>query len=491
MDRNNQKKFINKIDKKNSKKAQERDITSDIVINFKYDDFEPVANKYKPCYRKNSGVMYYENVDILDQSRFRFILKLKDGNSNYTKYAYQVNTNLQWEDILAVIYYSAEIYNCAICLEKKLVCPMITRCGHIFCWPCIFNYHDYWTKSSINKKLPKCPLCQEKVHMYQLKFCEILNCMNYSASTNINIDHSTHYATFNLIMRDKKAPTLYNIFYDPDLEYYKKTLVRNTKDIFSFLPLENQEEFGFSRVFLTNPRLVLKRYMNVRAELEAGLKDEASEYNDERKIACLTKLIDFMNSKIEEIKENNQELRNEDSDNELENEEILPGNEEDATDTAEKEETNRSREEITSDVIAENQSTIDEELTKNANVEALDLKNFVYFYQEQFGDIYYLHPINYQILLAEFQNEESLPVVFSGKILEIEMHQVTPQIKNQYKFLSHLKVGSLFFFIEVDLRQNVSNHTMKSFHNILKDRAKIRSSIKREEDHYDNYVKDL
>lgn len=476
MDRKNQKKSSNIIEKKSSKKDKKIDITNDIVINFKYDDYEPVINKYKPSYRKSSGVMYYDNIDILDQSRFRFILKLKDGSNNYTKYANQVNTNLHWEDILAVVYYSAEIYNCAICLEKKLVCPMITRCGHIFCWPCIFNYHDYWTKSSINKKVPKCPLCQEKVHMYQLKFCEILNCMNYSASNGNSSDYSTHYATFNLIMRDRKAPTLYNIFYDPDLEYYKKTLLKDTKDTFSFLPFEDQEEFGFSRVFLTTPSLVMKRYINVRAELEAGLKDEVSEYNDERKVACITKLLDFMNVKVQELKEKNVDLKTEDSDNEAE----FPENEE-----------SKSAEEVTSDVIAENQSTIDDELTKTNSTNALDLKKFVYFFQEQFGDIYYLHPINYSILLAEYVNEESLPAVISGRILEIEMHQVTPQIKNQYKFLSHLKIGSLFFFIEIDLKQNVSNHTLKTFHNLLKDRAKIRNSIKREEDHYDNYVKDL
>ena len=48
------------------------------------------------------------------------------------------------------------------------------------------------------------------------------------------------------------------------------------------------------------------------------------------------------------------------------------------------------------------------------------------------------------------------------------MHQITPYLKNKYPFLNHLKIGSLFFFVEIDMKQIVSNHTLKNFHNILK-----------------------
>jgi hypothetical protein len=71
------------------------------------------------------------------------------------------------------------------------------------------------------------------------------------------------------------------------------------------------------------------------------------------------------------------------------------------------------------------------------------------------------------------------------------MYQVTPSIKNRYPFLNHLKIGSLFFFVEIDMKPNVSNHTMKRFHHLLKERAKIRYNIIREEEHYDNYVQNL
>jgi hypothetical protein len=67
------------------------------------------------------------------------------------------------------------------------------------------------------------------------------------------------------------------------------------------------------------------------------------------------------------------------------------------------------------------------------------------------------------------------------------MHQVTPTMINRYKFLNHLKLGSMFFFVEVDLKPLVSNHTLKQYYHLLKDRAKVRSTIRREEEHY-NYI---
>lgn len=71
------------------------------------------------------------------------------------------------------------------------------------------------------------------------------------------------------------------------------------------------------------------------------------------------------------------------------------------------------------------------------------------------------------------------------------MHQITPYIKNKYKFLSHLRIGSLFFLVEIDMKPLVSNHTLKHFYQILKDRSKIRNSIRREEEHYNNYIQNM
>jgi hypothetical protein len=378
----------NEKNRSRKKAGKGQDISKEISVSFRYEDFDHTAYYYMPGVKKNSGRYYYDSVDILDQSQFRYILNLSDLHKNYSKYSYQTNSNIQWEDINTVIYYSTEVYTCPICLEKKLICPKITRCGHIFCWPCLLNYYDYWTKISVNKKIPNCPLCKTKISVHQIKFCEILESVNYSdISTN---EQNTHHITFNLIMKDRKAPTLYNTFYDPDLYFYKNNISKNQKDIFTFIPFENQEQFSFSRIFLTTPQLLQKRYTKIKFELQNALKDELSSYADEMKIESITKCLEMIENKIKSLKDNNVDLENQ-------NEEF----------DEEMEISDRSTSKKGEDKGNENRSTIDDEL--KLQDEKIDLKSFLYFYQENNGDIYYLHPIDYTILLAEYENEEHLP----------------------------------------------------------------------------------
>ena len=68
------------------------------------------------------------------------------------------------------------------------------------------------------------------------------------------------------------------------------------------------------------------------------------------------------------------------------------------------------------------------------------------------------------------------------------MHQITPFLLNKYSFLNHLKIGSIFFFVEIDMKPNVSNKTLKKFSQVLKERDKVRNNFRREEEYYHNYV---
>jgi len=408
------------------KKSKAKDISNDIVLNFKYDDFEPISNKYQPSFRKQHGKIYYDNVDILDQNRYKFIVYKEDVGggeekkykqiNKFPKYSSKNNSNILWEDINTIIYYSVDIYTCPICLEKNLICPQITRCGHIFCWPCLISYYDFWTISAIAKKIPKCPLCKEQLDLNNTKFCEILNCVNYLSSSDdglstsnleketynkekmhpsSNSTYQTHFMTFNLIMKDKKAPVLYNTFYDPYLEYYKNHV--NKGNIFNFVPLETDEVFSFSRIFSTTPELTLKRYLKIKQNLEYALKEELEAFSDERKIKSLTKCLEEIQQEIKYIDIYLQS----------------PNNKTEIEENKEEEEINLSISTSENKLIQEksisnneNQSTIDDDVNKH---DQIDYNNFIYFYQEQFGDIYYLHPLNYSILITEYGGEENLP----------------------------------------------------------------------------------
>lgn len=430
------------LSSKVQKKKDAKDISDKIVLNFKYDDFDPNNEKYHPRFRKRQEHIQIDDVNILDQNRFRFIIK-NDSSfyDNFTKYEKGNYTNIKWEDIKIVIYYCVENYQCPICLENEMICPVITNCGHVFCWPCLISYYNFYTVTAVNKKIPKCPLCSNKIDLVhnKQKFCEIVKCYNYTTSDNNN-----NTITFNLIMRDKLGPNLYNTFFDNDLSLWKETERYEMKNV----PYEETDTFSFGRVFYSSKELMRKRYQNYKEELEKGLKEELDFYADETRINCL-------NQCIEEIKK--------------------------VIDDNEKEEDYQN--------INENVKENEKKEEHNEEEYQINYKKYFFFYQENYGDIYFLHPLLYEIFIEEYKSEGELPTEIHGKILDIEMHQITYQLKKIYPFLSHLRIGSLIFFIEIELGNLISPQTKKKFASQLNERSKYRRLLSKEEKNYEKFIK--
>ena len=325
-----------------------------------------------------------------------------------------------------VYYYYVEDYQCPICLENKIVCPMIIKCGHIFCYPCFLNFYNYYTNVSINKKVPNCPLCSEKIELEknELKFCEMIRCQNYTNNMNIK---------FNLIMREKTSPTLFNLFYDPTLKKWKNSLKYQMRSI----PLEISKEFLFSRIFSTNKKLTNGRINNLLKELKEELKEEKDFYADETRINYLNQCIDILNNMLKENdqqkdfilesvfqKQNTNTNNNISSDNKFD----LVSNNSSTSNTSNTINAINSINDNAANNISDNNFTEDGEI---------NYKKYFLFYQEEEGDIYYLHPFIMDILLAEYGDYSNLPVVISGNILDVEMKHVTPYIKSNYPYLSH------------------------------------------------------
>ena len=275
----------------NKKKKLEGAYRSDqIVLGFRYDDYETEKPVFVPKFRKKQDHIDFNDSDILTQNRFRFIVKSDSTFFNeYSTYSEGDFANVDWDDIEIVFYYFVESYQCPICLESKMLCPMITRCGHVFCWPCLISYYNYSTIECVNKKVPKCPLCSDKLSIktHAPKFCEIVQCHNYTARDSI---------TFHLVMRDKASPSLYNVDLDSDLSQWKE----KEKFWMNKVPFEDNNKFCFGRFFYSNKQLMHNRLMKYKNELEEGLKEEMEFYADEKRIKCINMCIDEITSIIEE-----------------------------------------------------------------------------------------------------------------------------------------------------------------------------------------------
>ncbi|KAK1388897.1 RING-type E3 ubiquitin transferase [Heracleum sosnowskyi] len=59
---------------------------------------------------------------------------------------------------------TSEGFNCNICLDF-VQDPVVTFCGHLYCWPCIYKWIHYQSVSAekLDQQQPQCPVCKAVV----------------------------------------------------------------------------------------------------------------------------------------------------------------------------------------------------------------------------------------------------------------------------------------------------------------------------------------
>ena len=92
------------------------------------------------------------------------------------------------------------------------------------------------------------------------------------------------------------------------------------------------------------------------------------------------------------------------------------------------------------------------------------------------------------ILLSEYGDYNSLPTEIEGNILEISMIQVTGELKSKYKYLNHLRIGSIIYFVEIDVDDLISSNTKKKFKEKLYERKRMRNLLKNQEKNYELFL---
>ncbi|KAL2524191.1 E3 ubiquitin-protein ligase RMA1 [Abeliophyllum distichum] len=53
-------------------------------------------------------------------------------------------------------------FDCNICLDFARD-PVVTLCGHLYCWPCIYKWLNFQSASLASDELPQCPVCKAEV----------------------------------------------------------------------------------------------------------------------------------------------------------------------------------------------------------------------------------------------------------------------------------------------------------------------------------------
>ena len=152
----------------------------------------------------------------------------------------------------------------------------------------------------------KCPLCKEKFDMNDIsddncfKICQKIENVNYNINKKMK---------FNLILRDKKSQTLYNLINDPLLDNWENNFRSKMRDI----PEKNIKEFNFSRIFLANEKL-MKIILNAYKSDLNDLKKEFDPTSDELKKLSINQCINKIDSLISKCKYENLSKEKNESD---------------------------------------------------------------------------------------------------------------------------------------------------------------------------------
>ncbi|KAL8468019.1 hypothetical protein ACS0TY_031316 [Phlomoides rotata] len=68
----------------------------------------------------------------------------------------------EWETLPKESEKTSACFDCSICLDFASD-PVVTLCGHLYCWPCIYKWFDSQTASLPSNERPQCPVCKAEI----------------------------------------------------------------------------------------------------------------------------------------------------------------------------------------------------------------------------------------------------------------------------------------------------------------------------------------
>ncbi|KAL1497596.1 hypothetical protein ABEB36_008529 [Hypothenemus hampei] len=356
------------------------------------------------------------------QANCQFIVNQK---GDYKKYLSNPDELVAWNLIEQVNVQVDEEPACPICLYPPVAAKM-TKCGHIYCWPCMLHY-----LALSDKGWRKCPICFDAVKKDDLKSVTVVPHQTYNINDTI---------TFKLMKRLRGTFTA-----------YPAESVIQLEDNNLYNISEKNDENGFSKLFLANVNNIL--------EILAREDDELSKLMTEDP-NCPEKCF------MEEAKQLIISRRD-----------VILADQLDANLAA-----NKRMESSTKDKLTD----LDCQAKADPNINEAEggphIPKFYYFYQAEDGQHLYLHAINAKMIEHTYGSLEFGPKSLQGKIVEKEGGSMTEDLRNKLRYLQHLPVTCQFEVAEIELLPPlISKETLEKFQEQLEFRKRKRHKREKEE----------
>ncbi|KAH7577126.1 hypothetical protein JRO89_XS01G0209200 [Xanthoceras sorbifolium] len=433
-------------------------INGNHLLNFHYDPItRPQYRPAPPPPRRQRKIKPY-NKDLFLQANYKFVV-LDTGN--YTPESMDPDKMLQWEDIICVRYSTPSPVQCPICLEDPL-CPQITSCGHIFCFPCILNY---LLMGEENHK--RCPLCFVMISPKELYTIYIEKVEQYCVGDTIKFMLLTREKdSFSLSMKNKQEASPLLGCNDRNYDPFAKFTFTSDVDLSVRKAISDLDGW----LVRADSGLVddLDKLPYVCAAMEQ-LEQRKKDWNEYR--ACES------NKSCTDCRTENHGLQPTENAANAGFDALNSGHK---TPSADVNEQNI----LFGNLALEGPGTIlsasyDENglqahLTGSRDIKEKDSYNF---YQAIDGQHLILHPLNMKCLLHHYGSYDTLPHRIIGRILQLETVTQSEAMRRRYRYLSHFSLTTSFQLCEIDLSEILPPDALVPFMDEIKKREKQRKQL--------------
>ncbi|KZP25367.1 hypothetical protein FIBSPDRAFT_1041511 [Athelia psychrophila] len=470
--------------------------------------------------RKNAPSHQVWNKERFVNAQYRFVM---NPNGDFTVHFADPDIFFQWQDILQVIIPRSSALataaasgaqsgqdeghtTCPICLSPP-VAPRMTKCGHVFCFPCILHYLN----TSDSLKWIRCPICFDSVNEKQLKCVKWYDGPDHSED---DIDEAQPEASSSasaldafatapregstMRMRLMQRPQITTLAL-PRSPTWPSDLIPPHQAPFHFLP----DVYNFAKFMLATPTYLITDLTRDLDEL-AGERRALAGMGDELGVS----FVDAADAKLR------HQIAKAAA---LESAPLREAVEKALRDQAEIEErvrrqAQRKREEMQahqpSDVPDEYLALQSHALNDNApqppqlaaansqapNRNPRQRRNVnppppstqtYYYYQAVSGLPLFLHPLDIKILFSHFSSYASFPDTITIRVESFAEGTVNDDLRKRCKYLAHMPEGADVVFVEADLEGVVGAEGLRSFEAPLR----MRKARRREKGKKDDRAK--
>ncbi|KAL0094756.1 hypothetical protein F4703DRAFT_1820463 [Phycomyces blakesleeanus] len=400
-----------------------------------------------PSPRRQKTTYQPFNKEKFVNANFRFVVK---ASSDYQIYLADPDMILDWQSIEQVVI-TDTTPSCPICLSSPVTAARITKCGHVFCLPCVLHY--FASRENTRKQWHKCPICWDAMYLKDLKNVKSLIPRAVLSKTISGIQQGDT-VQLSLLLRPGPSPLALPV---SDTWPISESLQRQA----TVLPWDTTPQaLAFSRLILASPDYLLAMYEQDKHELEVAKQDTIGWGDD----------VKYIEEAIEEVVARQREARAYGTNGVrlLEQTSALVWN-------------NNSYSSDNNNYNNNNNNNGQYRQAKDKGVSTSSLTDY-YFFQADDGQHVYLHPLDVRVLKHSYREYEHFPKHIEVVATGIEETTMTEDLRKRCKHLSHLPLGCDVTFLEVDLKRLVPKESLDAFEHELTTRAKKRKDrVRREE----------